>query len=140
MSSEQARWFRAQRSIVDEQRGKTFQDHIDGTVCQRELQAEVNRLRKKESKLKEQVRKEDNKRAKAAVKKQAAKRKKEQIALARQQKKAAEKTRIRKEKQFRLGKLAPKEGTGTSASISDGVAKPTVQCSGNEEKTKCEAG
>lgn len=85
--------------VYTEQRGKTFQDHIDGTVRQRELQAEVNRLRKKESKLKEQVRKEDNKRAKAAVKKQAAKRKKEQIALARQQKKAAEKTRIRKEKQ-----------------------------------------
>ncbi|KAK7702254.1 hypothetical protein SLS64_009832 [Diaporthe eres] len=85
--------------VYTEQRGKTFQDHIDGTIRQRELHAEVARLRKKESKLKAKVQKEDNKRTKAAVKKQQAKRKKDQIAAARLQKKAAEKARIRSEKQ-----------------------------------------
>lgn len=85
--------------VYTEQRGKTFQDHIDGTIRQRELNAEVSRLRKKENKLKAQVQKEDNKRRKAAFKKQEAKRKKDQIAVARMQKKAAEKARIRKEKQ-----------------------------------------
>ncbi|KAI7779562.1 mucoidy inhibitor-like protein [Diaporthe eres] len=85
--------------VYTEQRGKTFQDHIDGTIRQRELHAEVARLRKNESKLKAKVQKEDNKRTKAAVKKQQAKRKKDQIAAARLQKKAAEKARIRGEKQ-----------------------------------------
>lgn len=86
-------------NVYTEQRGKTFQDHIDGTIRQRELNAEVARLRKKENKLKAQVKKEDNKRRKAAFKKQEAKRKKDQIAVARMQKKAAEKARIREEKQ-----------------------------------------
>lgn len=85
--------------VYTEQRGKTFQDHIDGTIRQRELLAEVSRLRKKENKLKAQVQKEDNKRTKAAIKKQEAKRKKDQIATARLQKKAAEKARIRRERQ-----------------------------------------
>lgn len=85
--------------VYNDQRGKTFQDHIDGTIRQRELQAEVVRLRKTENKLKVQVQKEDTKRRKAAFKKQEAKRKKDQITVARQQKKAAEKARVRKEKQ-----------------------------------------
>lgn len=85
--------------VYTDQRGKTFQDHIDGTIRQRELHAEVSRLRKKENKLKAQVQKEDNKRTKAAIKKQEAKRKKDQIAAARLQKKVAEKSRIRREKQ-----------------------------------------
>lgn len=85
--------------VYTEQRGKTFQDHIDGTIRQRELHAEVARLRKKEKKLKAQILKEDNKRRKAAIKIQEAKRKKDQIAAARLQKKAAEKARVRREKQ-----------------------------------------
>lgn len=85
--------------VYTEQRGKTFQDHIDGTIRQRELHAEVTRLRKKENKLKAQILKEDNKRRKAAAKIQEAKRKKDQIANARLQKKAAEKARIRREKE-----------------------------------------
>lgn len=85
--------------VYTEQRGKTFQDHIDGTIRQRELHAEVARLRKKETKLKAQVQKEDNKSIKAAIKKQEAKRKKDQIAIARRQKKVAEKARVRREKQ-----------------------------------------
>lgn len=85
--------------VYTEQRGKTFQDHIDGTIRQRELNAEVTRLRTKERKLILQVQKEDNRRVKAAVKKQEAKRKKDQLASARLQKKAAEKARVRREKQ-----------------------------------------
>lgn len=84
--------------VYTEQRGKTFQDHIDGTIRQRELNAEVGRLRTKERKLILQVQKEDNRRVKAAVKKQEAKRKKDQLASARLQKKAAEKARVRREK------------------------------------------
>lgn len=85
--------------IYTEQRGKTFQDHIDGTIRQRELHAEVSRLRKKENKLKAQILKEDNKRRKAAAKIEEAKRKKDQIANARLRKKAVEKARVRREKQ-----------------------------------------
>lgn len=88
--------------IVDvyaEQRGKTFQDHMDGIIRQRELNSEVSRLRKEEVKLKSQIQKEINKHSKAALKQQEAKRKKDKIAAARLQKKAAEKSRIRRERQ-----------------------------------------
>lgn len=88
--------------IVDvyaEQRGKTFQDHMDGIIRQRELNSEVSRLRKEEVKLKSQIQKEINKHSKAALKKEEAKRKKDKIAAARLQKKAAEKSRIRRERQ-----------------------------------------
>lgn len=88
--------------IVDvyaEQRGKTFQDHMDGIIRQRELNSEVSRLRKEEAKLKSQIQDKLNKRRKAASKKQEAKRKKDKIAAARLQKKAAEKSRIRGERQ-----------------------------------------
>ena len=84
--------------VYNDQRGKTFQDHLDGTIRQRELRAEIILLRKTESKLEAQVQKEDNKRQKAAVKRQQAKRKKDQIMAARLQKKASEKARILGEK------------------------------------------
>ncbi|KAL1862860.1 hypothetical protein Daus18300_008357 [Diaporthe australafricana] len=85
--------------IYTDQRGKTFEDHIKGTIRQRELNEELARLREAQRNSDAEMRKEDNKRIKASQKQQEARRKKEQLAAARRQKKAAEKMRIRNEKQ-----------------------------------------
>lgn len=85
--------------IYTDQRGKTFEDHIKGIIRQRELNEELGRLREVQRKNDAEMRKEDNKRIKASQKQQESKRKKEQLAAARRQKKAAEKLRIRNEKQ-----------------------------------------
>ncbi|KAI3392072.1 hypothetical protein diail_6301 [Diaporthe ilicicola] len=85
--------------VYTDQRVKTFEDHIEGTIRQRKLNEEVFRLRKTERKLEAQLHKEDNKLIEASQEQQEAKRKKLQLAAARREKKAAEKARIRNEKQ-----------------------------------------
>ncbi|KAK2614602.1 hypothetical protein N8I77_001411 [Diaporthe amygdali] len=85
--------------VYTNQRSKTFKDHMDGTIRQRELRDELVRLRKTEEKLNAQVRKEDHKRNKASIKQRESKRKAEQLKAVRLQKKAAQKLRIRNERE-----------------------------------------
>ncbi|KAG8161315.1 hypothetical protein KVR01_009579 [Diaporthe batatas] len=84
--------------VYDAQRRKTFQERMDATLRQRELNTEVSSLEKKRSRLLAQTAKEDKKRNKAARKEAEAKRKKNQLLIARLEKKEKEQARIHAER------------------------------------------
>ncbi|KAK4454231.1 hypothetical protein QBC34DRAFT_392873 [Podospora aff. communis PSN243] len=81
------------------EREKVFQDHMDGTIRDRDLSKEIRKLRTEEQRLQKLVIKEREKAAKAKAKIARAKAKEEAKELRRKAERIKEKNRVRKERE-----------------------------------------